>query len=42
VDYSNTVAWFAVKYEKSTVPDVVVIDYGLPVDIDVLHNDMLN
>ena len=41
IDYTSTTVWFAVKYSLSTVPDVVVIDYGLPVDIDVLTNDML-
>ena len=41
IDYTSTTVWFAVRYSLSTVPDVVVIDYGLPVDIDVLTNDML-
>lgn len=40
VDYTATTVWFAVVWEPSTVPDVVVIDYGLPVDISVLENDM--
>ena len=39
-DYTHTVVWFAVKYQVSTVPDAVVIDFGLPVDIHVLKNDM--
>ncbi len=39
-DYTNTTVWFAVKYEIKCIPDAVVIDYGLPVDIDVLANDM--
>ncbi|MCQ2420186.1 MAG: S-layer homology domain-containing protein, partial [Clostridia bacterium] len=39
-DYANTTVWFAVKYEIKCIPDAVVIDYGLPVDIDVLANDM--
>ena len=40
-DYTHTVVWFAVKYQVSTVPDAVVIDFGLPVDISVLANDIL-
>lgn len=40
VDYTHTTVWFAVRYEIKAVPDVVVIDYGLPVDINVLANDM--
>ena len=40
IDYTSTTVWFAVIWEPSTVPDVVVVDYGLPVDIDVLENDM--
>lgn len=40
-DYTHTLVWFAVKYEVKTIPDAVVIDYGLPVDIDVIYNDML-
>ena len=39
-DYTHTIVWFAVLYEVKTVPDTVVIDYGLPVDINVLYNDM--
>ena len=39
-DYTHTTVWFAVKYEVKTIPDTVVIDYGLPVDIDVIYNDM--
>lgn len=40
-DYTHTVVWFAVKYQISCVPDAVVIDFGLPVDISVLANDIL-
>ena len=40
-DYTHTIVWFAVKYQVSTVPDAVVIDFGLPVDISVLANDIL-
>ncbi len=39
-DYTHTVVWFAVKYSPKCIPDAVVIDYGLPVDISVLANDM--
>ena len=39
-DYTHTVVWFAVVWQIQAVPDVVVIDYGLPVDISVLANDM--
>ncbi len=39
-DVTHTTVWFAVKYSVSCVPDVVVIDYGIPVEIDVLANDM--
>ena len=36
----QTVVWFAVVADVfSTAADTVVIDYGLPVDIDVLGND---
>lgn len=41
VDYSRTTVWVAVTFERGCVPDVVVIDYGKPVDIDVIANDML-
>jgi len=40
VDFTSTTVWFAVIWEPGTLPDTVVIDYGLPVDIDVLSNDM--
>lgn len=39
-DYTHTVVWFAVTYTVKAIPDAVVIDYGLPVDIHVLKNDM--
>ena len=38
--YTSTTVWFAVIWEPQSMPDVVVIDYGLPVDIGVLENDM--
>ncbi len=40
VDYTHTTVWFAVKYIVKCYPDTVVIDYGLPVNIDVTNNDM--
>lgn len=39
-DYTHTVVWFAIQFDPCAVPDVVVIDYGLYVDINVLANDM--
>ena len=38
--YTNTTVYFAVKWTMGTKDDTVVIDYGLPVDISVLANDM--
>lgn len=39
-DYTHTTVWFAVKWSVQAHPDTVVVDYGLPVDINVLNNDM--
>ena len=39
-DYTHTVVWFAVVWKIQPLPDTVVVDYGLPVDISVLVNDM--
>lgn len=39
-DYTHTTVYFAVYWSVGTVPDTVVIDYGLPVEISVLSNDM--
>ena len=39
-DFTHTVVWFAVVWKVQALPDTVVIDYGLPVDISVLRNDM--
>ena len=39
-DYTHTIVWFAVVYTVKPVSDVVVIDFGLPVNIQVLMNDM--
>ena len=40
LDYTHTVVWFAVVWTVGAYPDSVVIDYGLPVEISVLTNDM--
>lgn len=40
-DYTHTTVWFAVKYVSKPINDTVVVDFGLPVDISVLSNDML-
>ncbi len=40
ISYTNTTVWFAIRLVIKCVPDAVVIDYGLPVDIQVLENDM--
>ncbi|MBQ8752428.1 MAG: RICIN domain-containing protein, partial [Clostridia bacterium] len=39
-DFTHTIVWFAVKFEIKPIPDTVVIDYGLSVDISALANDM--
>jgi len=39
-DYTHTVVWFAVVWKLQAHPDSVVIDFGLPVDITVMANDM--
>lgn len=38
-DYTHTTVWFAVVWIPKALPDAVVVDYGLPVDISVLTND---
>ena len=38
--FTDTVVWFALVYTPKAQDDVVVIDYGLPVDITVLANDL--
>ena len=38
----ETIVWFAVTLMSPyTAPDAVVVDYGLPVDIDVVGNDFM-
>ncbi len=37
-DYTNTKVWFALV-PKVCMDDTVVIDYGIPVDVDVIKND---
>ncbi|MBQ6164214.1 MAG: hypothetical protein IJK23_07045 [Clostridia bacterium] len=39
-DYGNTHVAFAVLLKTTIVPDTVVIDYGLPVKVHVLMNDL--
>ena len=39
-DYANTHVAFGIMYVLSIIPDTVVIDYGLPVKIHVLQNDL--
>lgn len=38
--FTDTVVWFALVYTPKAQDDVVVIDFGLPVDISVLANDL--
>ena len=37
--YTTTTVWFALVWVPKAIPDAVVIDYGLPVDISVMAND---
>ena len=39
-DYANTHVAFGIMFQLSIIPDTVVIDYGLPVKIHVLQNDL--
>lgn len=41
-DFSNTTVAFAVLWTPELAEDVVVIDYGLPVDINVSTNDKIS
>lgn len=41
IDYANTTVAFAVVWKPSLVEDVVVVDYGLDVVIDVIANDAM-
>lgn len=41
-DYTNTVVEFAVVWGTKVIPDAVVIDYGLPVSIPVVNNDLVS
>ena len=40
-DFYNTTVAFAVVWQPTLVPDVVVVDYGLDVIINVVQNDIL-
>lgn len=42
VDFANTTVAFAVKWQPKLAQDTVVIDYGLPVSINVTLNDNLS
>ena len=39
---SNTTVWFAVVYRVGARDDTIVVDYGLPVTVNVLENDLLS
>lgn len=39
IHYANVTVAFAVVWVPDTIPDAVVVDFGLPVDIHVLSND---
>ena len=41
IDFSNVTVAFAVVWESKLVEDVVVVDYGLDVIINVVQNDLL-
>ena len=41
IDFANTTVAFAVKWQPKLAQDTVVIDYGLPVQINVTLNDNL-
>lgn len=40
LNLSSTTVAFAVKWERALNPDTVVVDFGLPVNIDVCANDL--
>lgn len=42
IDYTNTNIAFAVLNVPSVIPDKVVIDYGIPVNISVIKNDLMS
>ncbi len=42
IDFHNTTVAFAVVWTPSLNPDTVVIDFGLPVNINVTANDYVN
>ena len=41
-DFANTTVAFAVVWKPKLNPDVIVVDYGIPVGIDVCANDMFD
>lgn len=40
-DFANTTVAFAVVWEPALVEDTIVVDYGLPVVINVVQNDLM-
>ncbi len=38
-DFTHTTVWFPVVWIPTTIPDKVVIDYGLPLYISIMDND---
>lgn len=41
-NFTNVTVAFAVKFNVKLIPDAVVIDFGLPVDINVMQNDLVS
>ena len=41
IDFYDTTVAFAVKWTPKMMDDTVVVDYGLPVEINVVRNDLL-
>lgn len=41
-NFTNITVAFAVVFKVKLIPDAVVIDFGLPVDINVMQNDLVS
>lgn len=41
-NFTNVTVAFAVVFNVKLIPDAVVIDFGLPVDINVMQNDLVS
>lgn len=41
-NFTNVTVAFAVVFKVKLIPDAVVIDFGLPVDINVMQNDLVS